>query len=1383
MKTVFFFRADPPAKLPRALLKGAAVMAVLAMATVNMLAATVNWLSGGPNNGYPSGAGYVDGDITDDAEYNTPCGLAIDETGNYLLVADRNNNVIRVLDFSINTTSTLLTYTNYVVANNLFSQPVGVAIDDNYNIFVLNRAQNNNGTVIEFDDTSELIATNLTHITNAGGIALDPNDNIYVTASNQVWRVSNTGVISLLATVTATNSSLQGIVVRRNGLLAVCDTGRNGILLVNPSSGQVSTNAGFHGQGDFITTTDTSISNTAAFFHPYGITESGDGTLIVTDFGNDRVKAVLANGTVTNVYGVSSNDWLSPYPGFMDGTVALPDKPGGVAARCPNGVVVAPDGSLYVSEDYYHILRHITGTGFIPQPPAAPAAPTDLTATIVTNQDVVTGVYLAWDGNPSGSVTNYVVGRATSTGGPYTVIGNTMDTSFMDTNVVAGDTYFYVVQAENAGGSSADSSEVSVYIPVPPPPAPTIGWFDYELNGGDMPVTVLHPFINGPNIFNNDISIAILPNQAGVTTLYAYGPTPLSNSVTTGSSPLEVYANGKSYYPPLPIATYTNMTIAAININAEGEQSAIISDEVIYQVGNPTITGANAAQFTLNDATTNVTYLYTTDGTDPLTNAPASQQVSSTNGQPVNLSLAIGTNFTFEVRAVKPGYLPSGIASQFFSSAAFVPNTISWGFASGECSSKFVGAAGETFYAPVTLTMLPGTPIYSLQFAMTVSSTGIGITNPAPTAGPFYFQSMLEAPTTATNGLQGAVFSRIPPWAFASDYPGANGTTNLPASDYVTNVAGQIFVNLLTSNGNELAVGWVERYGATNLYNTLAQNLITYSQAHDDLFPDAAVGEPNGVIVGGYSFQISPGAVNGQQYQIQIIRPSATDDGVGAPGSSVAIFGPNQTNAAGLEPGTLNATKNVTVGSIPYLVGNVYPFGWFNAGDFGDSNLESADVEQVFESAVYDVNTPPYNSTPVNSVGGYTSVSDMYNAMDSAGGLGFVDNDPASSLYGYYTNAGPLTTSQQVALMAGNFTNINQMAFGDGKLDIADVYVTFLRSEFTNNLVWFQRVWTNGVNVAFASNPSSIISAMALQQSSGGGKFSPGLSLPSSSASITNTPVVDFTTTDYVATAGQTINIPVNANVFGPYPLRMLMLNLSIVPLDGSPALTTAVQFSPNPALNSTLGSATPYTADSRGNGNYAAAWLPSSLSPVAGFTGLANIGTLTVTIPTNATSLSAYAISFDHASASSSGLASFPRQTLTGLITLSPRNSSSYNDGIPDSWRLRYFGTVNNDLSVSNADADGTGMNNWQKYLAGLNPVNPASVFNEGTDQTVAQSPQDMVVYWPSVSGKTYVVWRSPTLFPAQWTAVSTNIGDGTYMEIHDASGGPNRYYQVTTQ
>jgi hypothetical protein len=128
----------------------------------------------------------------------------------------------------------------------------------------------------------------------------------------------------------------------------------------------------------------------------------------------------------------------------------------------------------------------------------------------------------------------------------------------------------------------------------------------------------------------------------------------------------------------------------------------------------------------------------------------------------------------------------------------------------------------------------------------------------------------------------------------------------------------------------------------------------------------------------------------------------------------------------------------------------------------------------------------------------------------------------------------------------------------------------------------------------------------------------------------------------------------------------------------------------------------------------------------------------------------------------------------------LSSRTNSYYNDGIPDSWRLRYFGTIYNYLSVSNADADGDGMNNWQEYVAGTDPTDPKSCLPLTAAQ--AQS-QTRSINWPSVTGKTYIIQRSTLLFPAHWTSVSTNAGTGTTMEYDDSTGGNVYVYRVQVQ
>ena len=533
-----------------------------------------------------------------------------------------------------------------------------------------------------------------------------------------------------------------------------------------------------------------------------------------------------------------------------------------------------------------------------------------------------------------------------------------------------------------------------------------------------------------------------------------------------------------------------------------------------------------------------------------------------------------------------------------------------------------------------------------------------------------------------------------------------------------------------------------------------------------ELLPNAQI--PNGIILGGYAFQVPTNAQPGEQYQIQLNRPSADSDGFGANGSALIV---NVPSSGSLSNGPINGLKIVTVGQPKYLAGDVFPFNWFNAGNFGHGDLityGANDVQEVFNAAIYGINGPPPNS-------------DLFDAMDSAGGIGTFN-----AAAGYWTKVSTTTLAQKNALFnVNNSTTINQMAFGDGVLDICDVWTTFVRSQF-GNLYWFQRFYTNDtVNGVFGRVAVAITSqtnVLGEIQSPSGGKLFNALGTSDDSISITNTPTVHFAAGDYLASPGQSFSIPVSATVFGTNPLRMVMFNVSLTPLDGSPAVTTPVTFAPNaPFNNSSIYNAGPRT---NSTANFGEAFMPTTfpIPSSVNVTGSNVIGYLNVTVPANANSSSSYAISFSHASASPNGLISFPRTTYSGLITLSSRTNSSYGDGIPDSWRLRYFGTVYNQLSVSNADADGTGMNNWQKYQAGLDPTDPTSVLNEGVDQPMAQSPQDMVLYWPSVAGQTYIIKRSSTLFPAQWTAISTNIGTGTYMEIHDTSGGPNRYYEVTT-
>lgn len=77
-------------------------------------------------------------------------------------------------------------------------------------------------------------------------------------------------------------------------------------------------------------------------------------------------------------------------------------------------------------------------------------------------------VDLNWIASPS-IIDGYFVYRSSQPGGPYSRINDApvLDTSFVDSDVSAGQTYFYVVTAVASGVESAYSNESEANVPTP----------------------------------------------------------------------------------------------------------------------------------------------------------------------------------------------------------------------------------------------------------------------------------------------------------------------------------------------------------------------------------------------------------------------------------------------------------------------------------------------------------------------------------------------------------------------------------------------------------------------------------------------------------------------------------------------------------------------------------------------------------------------------------------------------------------------------------------------------------------------------------------------------------------------------------------------------
>jgi rhamnogalacturonan endolyase len=128
------------------------------------------------------------------------------------------------------------------------------------------------------------------------------------------------------------------------------------------------------------------------------------------------------------------------------------------------------DTNVEVSGVYYYIVTAISNSGESANSPVIIGsvtglpAPTNLTATAVSSSQV----NLSW--TASAGATSYLVRRSFNSGGPYTTIASGVtSTSYSDTTVTSGGTYYYTIAAVSATNGSANAAEVSVSITLPAP--------------------------------------------------------------------------------------------------------------------------------------------------------------------------------------------------------------------------------------------------------------------------------------------------------------------------------------------------------------------------------------------------------------------------------------------------------------------------------------------------------------------------------------------------------------------------------------------------------------------------------------------------------------------------------------------------------------------------------------------------------------------------------------------------------------------------------------------------------------------------------------------------------------------------------------------------
>jgi sugar lactone lactonase YvrE len=259
------------------------------------------------------------------------------------------------------------------------------------------------GSTIGYNDATGTAA----QFNTPAAIAFGADGTMYVAdrSNHKIRSVSPQGVVNTLAgsvagyadgTGTAAKFNIPiGLVVGTDGNIYVSDMSNHKIRKVTPQ-GVVTTLAGSTaGNAD-------GAGVSAQFFNPFGITTASDGTLYVADFGNSTIRKMTLNGNVTTfaggligdindvgllarfktpsgiVYGTDGNLYVADNGNHKikkiqpDGKVttlagSIQGSANGVGTAAqfnfPHSIAMSPDGYLYVSDLYNHIIRKISLNG------------------------------------------------------------------------------------------------------------------------------------------------------------------------------------------------------------------------------------------------------------------------------------------------------------------------------------------------------------------------------------------------------------------------------------------------------------------------------------------------------------------------------------------------------------------------------------------------------------------------------------------------------------------------------------------------------------------------------------------------------------------------------------------------------------------------------------------------------------------------------------------------------------------------------------------------------------------------------------------------------------------------------------------------------------